>query len=120
MRKPKSSNWEMSLLNLLSLTWWNQDTKYSAPKPVLVVKPGKMVGNIRGVVSDDSGPLHKQTLLLKELQEELLQILMENLHLMQKKVMFGDRFYRAIERKITCWSANKIIHSIEKILMLFG
>ncbi|WP_395066429.1 VIT domain-containing protein [Flavobacterium sp.] len=62
----KYSNWEnVAAYYQQLLTWWNQDTKYSVPKPVPVVKPGKMVGNIRGVVSDDSGPLPGANVVVK-------------------------------------------------------
>lgn len=62
----KYSNWE----NVASyyqqlLSWWNQDTKYSVPKPVLVAKPSKVTGNIRGIISDDSGPLPGANVVIK-------------------------------------------------------
>ena len=62
----KYSNWEnVAAYYQQLLTWWNQDTKYSVPKPVPVVKSIKMVGNIRGVVSDNSGGLPGATIVVK-------------------------------------------------------
>lgn len=62
----KYSNWEnVAAYYQQLLTWWNQDTKYIVPKPVPVSKPSKMVGNIRGVVSDGSGPLPGANVVVK-------------------------------------------------------
>jgi hypothetical protein len=62
----KISNWE-NVANYYQqlLTWWNSDTKYSAPKPLPMPKPFKAVGNIRGVVSDNSGPLPGANVVVK-------------------------------------------------------
>lgn len=68
----KYSNWEnVAAYYQQLLTWWNQDTKYIVPKPVPVSKPSKMVGNIRGVVSDGSGPLPGANVVVKGTTREV-------------------------------------------------
>ena len=62
----KQSNWKNveTYYNQL-LAWWKSDIKYQAPKPIKEPKPTKMVGNIRGVVADKSGPLPGANVVVK-------------------------------------------------------
>ena len=64
----KYSNWE-NVANYYQqlMSWWNNDVKYQIPKPkpIIVSKPIKMVGNIRGVVTDDVGGLPGATVVVK-------------------------------------------------------
>ncbi|MBP6557174.1 MAG: carboxypeptidase-like regulatory domain-containing protein [Flavobacterium sp.] len=57
----KYSNWE-NVANYYEtlLAWWNKDVKFSPPKPKPIQNPKTSTtqnGNIRGVISDSSGPL---------------------------------------------------------------
>ncbi len=62
----KQSNWKNveTYYNQL-LAWWKSDVKYQAPKPIKEPKPTKMVGNIRGVVSDKLGTLPGANVVVK-------------------------------------------------------
>lgn len=61
----KYSNWENVANYYEQLTaWWKNDVKYSMPKPLPVTNVAK-VGNIRGVVSDNLGPLPGATVVVK-------------------------------------------------------
>ncbi|GEC77189.1 VIT domain-containing protein [Flavobacterium aquatile] len=61
----KYSNWENVARYYEQLTaWWKNDVKYSMPKPLPVTNVAK-VGNIRGVVSDNLGPLPGATVVIK-------------------------------------------------------
>lgn len=61
----KYSNWEnvANYYEQLS-SWWKNDVKYSMPKPLPATNVAK-VGNIRGVVSDNLGPLPGATVVIK-------------------------------------------------------
>ncbi|WP_284652462.1 VIT domain-containing protein [Flavobacterium terrisoli] len=65
----KYSNWE-NVANYYEtlLAWWNKDVKFSPPKPKPVQNPktaGVQSGNIRGVVSDRTGPLPGASIVVK-------------------------------------------------------
>lgn len=62
----KYSNWENVASYYEQLkTWWDKNTKYNVPKPVIEIESSKNVGTVSGTISDESGVLIGANVVVK-------------------------------------------------------